>query len=93
MARGQPASSTVPEDRPTPTTGCPPRDPPAPASGAPGASRPRSRRRPTYKVKANDTLRSIARDTLSDSRRAGEIYNLNRDLLDDPKRSPTPGPP
>ncbi len=48
-------------------------------------------RRPSYKVKPNDTLRSIARDTLSDSKRSLEIYNLNRDLLDDPKSPLTPG--
>ena len=40
-------------------------------------------RRPTYTVKARETLRSIARDTLNDSRRDREIYNLNRDVLDD----------
>jgi nucleoid-associated protein YgaU len=40
-------------------------------------------RRPTYKVKDHDTLRSIARDTLNDARRDREIYNLNRDVLDD----------
>jgi nucleoid-associated protein YgaU len=45
-------------------------------------------RRPTYKVKPNDTLRSIARETLGDSRREKEIYNLNRDALDDPKDIP-----
>ncbi len=48
-------------------------------------------RRPTYKVKPNDTLRSIARDTLSDSKRSLEIYNLNKDILDDPKTPLTPG--
>jgi len=42
-------------------------------------------RRQQYKVKPNDTLRSIARDTLGDSKRASEIFNLNRELLDDPK--------
>ena len=40
-------------------------------------------RRPTYKVKPYETLRSIARDTLNDPRRDREIYNLNRDVLDD----------
>ncbi len=40
-------------------------------------------RRPTYKVKPHETLRSIARDTLNDPRRDREIYNLNRDVLDD----------
>ena len=42
-------------------------------------------RRQPYKVKPNDTLRSIARDTLGDSKRASEIFNLNRELLNDPK--------
>ena len=40
--------------------------------------------RPIYKVRPYDTLRTIARDTLGDSRRAGEILELNRDLVDDP---------
>ena len=53
------------------------------------AARPRatsaaSRRRPVYKVRQYDTLRSIARDMLGDSHRAGEILDLNRDLIDDP---------
>jgi nucleoid-associated protein YgaU len=37
--------------------------------------------RPRYKVRAHETLRSIARDTLNDKRRADEIYELNRDIL------------
>jgi nucleoid-associated protein YgaU len=41
-------------------------------------------RRPVYKVRQYDTLRSIARDTLGDARRSGEILDLNRDLIDDP---------
>lgn len=45
-------------------------------------------RRPTYKVKPNDTLRSIARETLNDSRRDKEIFNLNRDTLEDPRDLP-----
>ncbi|MGO9470400.1 MAG: LysM peptidoglycan-binding domain-containing protein [Isosphaeraceae bacterium] len=40
--------------------------------------------RPVYKVRPNDTLRSIARDTLGSSRRANEILDLNRDIIDDP---------
>ena len=53
------------------------------------AARPRttnaaSRRRPAYKVRQYDTLRSIARDMLGDSHRADEILDLNRDLIDDP---------
>ena len=70
---------------------------PAPRSARPGLRRARTTepveapRRPTYTVKANDTLRSIARDTLGDNHRAGEIYNLNRDLLDDARSIPAPG--
>ncbi len=41
-------------------------------------------RRPAYKVRPYDTLRSIARDTLGDSRRADEILDLNREIIDDP---------
>ena len=40
-------------------------------------------RRPNYTVKPHETLRSIARDTLNDPRRDREIYNLNRDVLND----------
>ena len=40
--------------------------------------------RPTYKVHQYDTLRTIARDTLDDPRRANEILDLNRDIIDDP---------
>jgi nucleoid-associated protein YgaU len=39
--------------------------------------------RPTYRVRAHDTLRSIARDTLNDPHRYREILDLNRDALDD----------
>jgi hypothetical protein len=39
---------------------------------------------PSYRVRSNDTLRSIARDTLGDSRRYKEILELNRDLIRDP---------
>ena len=41
-------------------------------------------RRPTYKVRPHETLRSIARDTLRDSTRDREILGLNRDIIDDP---------
>ncbi|MGE5754631.1 MAG: LysM peptidoglycan-binding domain-containing protein [Planctomycetaceae bacterium] len=41
-------------------------------------------RHPIYKVRKHETLRGIARDTLGDSRRAGEILELNRDIIDDP---------
>jgi len=40
--------------------------------------------RPIYKVRQYDTLRTIARDTLDDPRRADEILELNRDVIDDP---------
>jgi nucleoid-associated protein YgaU len=43
-------------------------------------------RRPQYRVHARETLRSIARDTLGDSRRASEILDLNADAIDDPNR-------
>ena len=36
------------------------------------------------RVRQGETLRSIARDMLGDSHRAGEILDLNRDLIDDP---------
>ena len=41
-------------------------------------------RRPVYKIRPYDTLRSIARDMLGDSHRSSEILKLNRDLIDDP---------
>ena len=47
-------------------------------------------RRPVYKVRPYETLRSIARDTLGDSRRASELFELNQDVIDDPNRL-TPG--
>jgi nucleoid-associated protein YgaU len=40
--------------------------------------------RPIYKVRQYDTLRTIARDTLGDARRADEILELNRDIVSDP---------
>ena len=42
--------------------------------------------RPIYKVRPSDTLRSIARDTLDDPRRANEILELNQGLIDDPSQ-------
>ena len=53
------------------------------------AARPRaavaaSRRHPVHKVRPYESLRSIARDRLGDSRRADEILDLNADLIDDP---------
>jgi nucleoid-associated protein YgaU len=47
-------------------------------------------RHPVYKVRLHETLRSIARDTLGESRRADEILDLNRDLINDPNAL-TPG--
>jgi nucleoid-associated protein YgaU len=51
------------------------------------ADRPRL---PRYKIRPQETLRSIARDFLGDSRRAGEILELNREVIDDPSHL-TPG--
>ena len=48
------------------------------------------RRLPRYKIRPQETLRSIARDVLGDSRRAGEILELNRGAIDDPSHL-TPG--
>jgi nucleoid-associated protein YgaU len=39
---------------------------------------------PIHKVRPRESLRSIARDRLGDSRRADEIFELNRALLDNP---------
>ena len=44
--------------------------------------------RPTYRVKAHETLRSIARDTLDDAHRDREILNLNREVVVDPNTLP-----
>jgi nucleoid-associated protein YgaU len=41
-------------------------------------------RRLVHKVLPHETLRSIARDALGNSRRADEIYELNADAIDDP---------
>ena len=40
-------------------------------------------RRPSYTVHQGDTLRSIARDTLNDPHRDGEILELNREAIGD----------
>ena len=45
---------------------------------------------PTYQVRPHDTLRSIARDTLGDSRREHDILEMNRDSITD-ARHLTPG--
>jgi nucleoid-associated protein YgaU len=39
---------------------------------------------PIHKVRPGETVRSIARDRLGDSRRADEILEINRKLIDDP---------
>jgi nucleoid-associated protein YgaU len=71
--RPEPAAEEVdlamPSRRPRPIVADPEAPPPTP-------------RRPTYKVKARETLRGIARDTLGDSTRYREIFNLNRDTLE-----------
>jgi len=41
-------------------------------------------RLPVYRIRANETLRSIANRTLGDSHRAGEILELNRTVIKDP---------
>ena len=61
---------------------------PRPARPSPTPRPPSEPRRPTYNVKPFETLRSIARDTLNDPKRDREIYNLNRDILDDPNVLP-----
>jgi nucleoid-associated protein YgaU len=48
------------------------------------------RRAPMYRIRPHETLRSIARDTLGDSRRARELLEMNRDVIDDPDHL-TPG--
>jgi hypothetical protein len=53
-------------------------------SARPRVPRPDSPYNPAYKVKPQDTLRSIARGTLGDSRRANESVDLNPLLGDDP---------
>lgn len=40
--------------------------------------------RPVHKVRPRETLRTIARDRLGDARRADEILDLNRQVIDDP---------
>ena len=68
-------------------------DPDADDDGQGPAIRGRARSRasiaakgPVYKIRPYDTLRSIARDTLGDAHRAGEILELNRGLINDPSR-------
>ncbi|WP_165070710.1 LysM peptidoglycan-binding domain-containing protein [Paludisphaera rhizosphaerae] len=54
----------------------------------PAATSRRAASPPVHKVRARETLRTIARDRLGDSRRAREILDLNRDVIDDPARLP-----
>lgn len=44
----------------------------------------RRKRTTIYTVKTGDTLSKIALDHLGAARRYPEIFNLNRDILDDP---------
>jgi nucleoid-associated protein YgaU len=57
--------------------------PGAMAAAPSAAERPRL---PRYKIRPQETLRSIARDVLGDSRRADEILELNREAIDDPSQ-------
>jgi hypothetical protein len=52
----------------------------------PSQSRPAVAKGVRYKIRRNDTLRSIARDRLGDSHRADEILELNSDVIDDPNQ-------
>jgi nucleoid-associated protein YgaU len=59
-----------------------------PAAGdlAASSSAPARPRLPRYRIRRQETLRSIARDTLGDSRRADEILEMNREVIDDPNQ-------
>ena len=54
---------------------------PVPLDGEPA-------RRPCYIVHPGETLRSIARETLGDAHREGEILDLNRRKITDPRHLP-----
>src|SRR5262249_31127772 len=54
-----------------------PRGSASPGAQAASPSPAERRRLPRYRIRAQETLRSIARDLLDDSRRAGEILELN----------------
>ncbi len=64
-------------------------DLPKPAETDAAAASPPTRRI-RYKIQPHETLRSIARDTLGDPRRADEILELNAKKIDDPVHL-TPG--
>jgi LysM domain len=59
-------------------------DPQTRTAARPRATTGGSARHPVYRIRPNETLRSIARDMLGDSHRANEILDLNRDVIDDP---------
>jgi nucleoid-associated protein YgaU len=59
-------------------------EPRARSAARPRASTSGTGRQPVYKIRAFNTLRSIARDMLGDSHRSDEILELNRDVIDDP---------
>ncbi len=50
----------------------------------PATAPPAKARRPSYRVRADETVRTIARDVLGDSRRANEILELNPGVINDP---------
>ena len=55
------------------------------STGGPSAA-PASQTATTYTVKAGDTLSKIAKETLGNSNAYLEIFNANRDQLDDPNK-------
>lgn len=73
-----------PKDAPTPTPGS---AQPATATSNENAASPRARQH-TYVVEHGDSLSSIARDVLGDARRWRELYELNRDRIDDVNNIP-----
>ena len=57
------------------------------STGGPGAAGARaSGPQDTYTVKAGDTLSKIAKEKLGDANAYMEIFNANRDQLDDPNK-------
>lgn len=57
-----------------------------PAAGAPAAGGSPQTAGRTYTVKAGDTLAKIAKETLGDTNAYLEIFNANRDQLEDPNK-------